>query len=233
VFVSLLFFTHHFGTDRPRKEREMQASKETVVLVHGLWFSAWSMRLLQWRLQRAGFDVRLYAYRSVTHDLRQQATALQRFLRGVDGDEIHFVGHSLGGVIIRALFHFYPEQRPGRIVTLGSPHAGSAIAARLARRRPLRQLLGRSIADLVNGDPNAWSFPVREVGAVAGSVSVGLGRLFGPLPAPNDGTVTVEEACWSQASDQVVLRASHFGMLFMPGVARQTACFLRSGRFCR
>ena len=211
----------------------MATHKEVVVLVHGLWFSGWSLRLLQWRLARAGFDARVFAYPSVSSSLSQAADALQQYARAIDASTVHFVGHSLGGLVIRALFHAYPQQRSGRIVTLGTPHGGSVVARRLLRWRPARRLLGRGIGDMVRGAPDAWLPPANPVGVIAGDYSVGLGRLVARLPQPNDGTVSLAESRWDRASSFLVLRVSHFGMLFMPVVARHVACFLRSGRLCR
>ena len=56
---------------------------------------------------------------------------------------------------------------------------------------------------------------------------------MGSLKAPNDGTILIEETDFEGASDRVVLRVSHTGMLFSAGVARQAGAFLRTGRFSR
>lgn len=211
----------------------MADGREVVVLVHGLWFSDWSLRLLQWRLAREGFDARVFAYPSVSFGLREDADALQRYVAGIDASVIHFVGHSLGGLVIRALFHFHPRQRPGRIVTLGTPHGGSVVARRVAEWPGMRRVLGRGVGDMMRGLPDAWSVPTNPVGVIAGNYSVGLGRLVARLPVPNDGTIALTEARWADADALVVERVSHFGMLFMPVALRQIVCFLRSGRFCR
>ena len=68
-------------------------------------------------------------------DLQQNAAALQVFLRTLPAGTVHLVAFSLGGLVVRALFHFYPQQHPGRIVTLGTPHNGSLAAQRLVRWR--------------------------------------------------------------------------------------------------
>jgi hypothetical protein len=71
----------------------------------------------------------------------------------------------------------------------------------------------------------------RDLGVIAGDLSLGLGRLVGSLEGPNDGTVLVEETALEGASDHRVLRVSHSGMLFNRNVADETAAFLRDGRF--
>lgn len=212
----------------------MSRARDAVVLVHGLWFSGWSLRLLQRRLARAGFDAHVFSYPSVSCDLREAGDALRRYAERLSSPTIHFVGHSLGGLVIRALFHFHPDAvGAGRIVTLGTPHGGSAVARRLAAWRLPRRLLGRGIDDMMRGVPEGWVPPARPIGVIAGDYSLGLGRLIARFAEANDGTVTVTEACWRAANDSLVMPVSHFGMLFMPGVSAQIACFLRSGAFCR
>ncbi|HLF09818.1 MAG TPA: alpha/beta hydrolase, partial [Gammaproteobacteria bacterium] len=72
----------------------------------------------------------------------------------------------------------------------------------------------------------------REVGIIAGNHSFGVGRLVRGLPLPNDGTVSVEETRLPGAADHIVLRASHFSLLWSAEVHRQILCFLERGRFC-
>ncbi len=188
------------------------------------------MAFLKRRLRRLGFDARIFSYRSVSRDLRQNAARLQQYLALLPADRVHFVGHSLGGLVIRALFHFHAPP-PGRIVTLGTPHRGCQVAATLSRNPWLRRLLGRGMQALLARELETWP-PPRELGAIAGDLSVGAGRLVVPhLPIPNDGTVTAAETFLPEAADRITLRVSHLGMLLSPEVARQTAGFLRSGRF--
>jgi hypothetical protein len=71
----------------------------------------------------------------------------------------------------------------------------------------------------------------RPLGVIAGDLSLGLGRLFGGLDGPNDGTICVEETELPGSSDRIVLPVSHTGILFSADAARQTAAFLATGRF--
>lgn len=206
-------------------------SRESVVLVNGLWLADPALWLLARRLRRAGFRVHTFSYPSVRHDLRTNAARLHDFLARVPGAIVHLVGYSLGGLVIRALFHFQPQQRPGRIVLLGSPQTGNRAAQTVARTRPGRALLGRAVAELIAGTPQRWSWPVRETGVIAGSRSVGLGRLVARLTVPNDGSVAVEETVVPGAHARLVLPVAHFAMLLAPAVARQIARFLRFGAF--
>lgn len=205
--------------------------RESVVLIHGLWMTGMDMTLLRWRLSRCGFRTYRFHYHSLLRDLVANAAELQRFLAHVPGGRVHLVGHSLGGLVIRELFHHFPDQRPGRVVTLGTPHNASAVARHLRQARFGRLLLGRS-AEALCADLPPWDGS-RELGVIAGTLPLGIGRLFGGLPGPNDGTVAVEETRLENAADQIEIAVSHMGLVTSAVVARQTCAFLRHGRFER
>jgi pimeloyl-ACP methyl ester carboxylesterase len=206
------------------------ATNETVVLIPGLWFPAVGLRYLGHHLGRRGYDVRYFSYPSVRHDLRENAARLNAFLAGIEVPVIHLVGHSLGGILIRALFRFHPQQKPGRVVTLGSPHGGSVVARRKNASRAWRRLMGRGVAQMLLGVD--WPAPGRDIGTIAGRRSFGLGRVAGGrLPMPNDGLLTEDETRIAGATDVLALPVSHSGMLFSPEVARAVAAFLADGHF--
>jgi pimeloyl-ACP methyl ester carboxylesterase len=206
-------------------------SRESVVLVNGLWLSDPALWLLARRLRRAGFNTFTFSYPSVRQDLRANAAQLQTFLARVPGVTVHLVGYSLGGLVIRALFRFHPGQRSGRIVLLGSPQTGSRSAEQLRRFRFGRRLTGRSVAELTAGLPQTWPWPAHEIGIIAGNRPFGLGRLAATLQNPNDGTVQVEETMIPGARDRRVLPVAHSAMPLSAAVAQQVIHFLRRGAF--
>lgn len=206
------------------------AGGDTVVLVHGLWLSGWVMIPLARRLRACGLRPCRFSYPSVRADLRQNAAALRRYAAGVPGDTVHFVGHSLGGIVILAMLREGLPARAGRIVTLSSPHRGSRAAASLARCGLGRRVLGRSIADLQR-EPPVPELCRDSVGLIQGTLPLGLGRLIASLERPHDGVVSVAEMELPGAGDRVRLPVSHLGMLFSPAVAAHACRFLRHGRF--
>lgn len=208
-----------------------KGSGEPVVLVHGLWLSGWAMGYLARRLRAAGFRPYQFSYPSVRGSLRSNATALRRFSDTIPGSTIHFVGHSLGGVVIQTMMACSTPPRPGRIVTICSPHRGSRAAQMLSRRRLGRRLLGASMADLLHDESPPETPCKREVGLIMGDLPIGAGRLLHGLERPNDGVVSVSEMHWPGAHDQIVLHVMHSGMLVSPAAAAAAARFLRDGHF--
>ncbi|MEK6708194.1 MAG: alpha/beta fold hydrolase [Pseudomonadota bacterium] len=204
--------------------------KETVVLVHGLWVRGWIMTLLGLQLRRCGFHTIIFSYPSVRAPLSQNALLLSRFVAGIAAPRIHFVGHSLGGLLLLQMLVEHPEPRTGRVLLLGSPYHASYAASKLVRITLGRWLIGRSMGQWL-GQKTSVCPQQHEVGSIAGCMSLGIGKLLGGLPHPNDGVVTVEETRLPAASDHVVLNVSHTGMLFSAGVARQVCAFLRQGHF--
>lgn len=184
------------------------------------------------RLRSQGFIVHTFTYPSVRADLNSNAGKLANFINELPAETVHLVGHSLGGILIRALFHFHPTQKPGRIVTLGTPHGGCRVAQHLNRHVFWRRAMGKCIAQFLAGATREWEPPAREIGAICGTRSFGLGRwLYPGLPRPNDGLLTVKESAFPAAREHLVLPVSHTGMLFSRQVAEQVANFLVKGEF--
>lgn len=207
----------------------------TIVLVHGLWMSGFQLKVLQHRLESAGnFRVVSYSYPSLTGGMSDHVRGLLEFARKQRVGELHFVGHSLGGLVILRALELTDDLPPGRAVLLGTPSQGSRAAQGVARIVPFgKAMLGAAINDeCVEFTPREYRGH-RDVGVVAGSMGVGLGRLFATLPGDNDGTVLVKETLLPGAKDHIVLSISHTGMVFSTEVAEQAACFLRQGAFKR
>jgi pimeloyl-ACP methyl ester carboxylesterase len=203
----------------------------SVVTVHGLWMRATSMVVLRGRLEPHGFAFHHFGYRSVSESLADGVAALAAYVDAVPGDTVHLVGHSLGGVLICALLETERPARIGRVVCLGSPLRGSRTARRLTSWPGGRRLIGRCLADVHARDGfSAWPAGV-EAGSIAGRIPLGVGRLLGPFPEPNDGTVAVAETIIDGLADHVVLPVSHVALLWSARVAEQTGHFLEHGRF--
>ena len=200
---------------------------QRVLLVHGLLNADWWLRPLASRLRREGFAPQLFGYPSVLGGPERAVPRLAERLQA--GDFEAMVGHSLGGLIALEALRLQPQAGVRRVVCLGSPLRGSSTARSIAGRAWSRPLLGRSAALLASGLVG-WDGPA-DVGVVAGDVARGLGRLFSRFEGASDGTVGVEETRLDGLCDHCVVHSSHTGLVLSPLALRQTAHFLRHGRF--
>ena len=201
------------------------------MLVHGLWTHGVVMQLQRYFLSRMGFDAVCYSYPSMRLTLTENADRLAWFARSLREPHIHWVGHSLGGLVILRMLEREPTLPPGRVVLLGVPYGGGYAQRALAASGLGARMLGSSIGEWI-AIRKPENFPGREIGVIAGSRSRGLGRVVARgLPIPNDGVVTVAETGLAAACDRIVLPVSHSGMLFSRRVARQSGAFLRAGKF--
>jgi pimeloyl-ACP methyl ester carboxylesterase len=200
---------------------------DQVILLHGLWMRRPAMWPLARRLRAAGFAVRCFPYATLWARPEASLRRLADWVRAAAPGPVHLVGHSLGGVTALALFEQARDLPAGRVVCIGSPIAGSRAAARL-RERGLRVLAGRSVDLLGRG---AELPEDRQVGMIAGTRALGLGRLVSSIDGDNDGTVAVAETRRPGLADHLCLPVSHSGLLLDSEVARQCVIFLRLGHF--
>lgn len=199
-----------------------------VILVHGLWVPAVVMTPLAARLQAAGLRCHLFSYPGRGRPLQAHAERLARTARELG--PAHFVGHSLGGLVVLETLLRHSETSAANVVLLGTPARGNFAGRRLAQHGWGRWFLGASKPLWREGRAAHWTRP-EPLGVVAGTVALGLGRLFGALPGPNDGVVRVEETDVEGMRERIVLPVGHSMMLLSARVAAQVVAFLRDAHF--
>jgi len=197
-----------------------------VLLLHGIWNARAWVGPLAWRLRARGFSVDTFGYSSVFGGPDVAVPQLLERLK--DSGPVSLVGHSLGGLVALEALRQQPDLPVSRVVCLGSPLRGSGTARSLAEHG-WSLALGRSSDLLLDGLP-AWEGRA-QVGLIAGSVPHGLGSRLGAIGEASDGTVALDETHLPGLADHCVVPASHSGLVFSPEAARQTAAFLRDGRF--
>jgi pimeloyl-ACP methyl ester carboxylesterase len=207
-----------------------EGDTETVVLVHGIWMTSLELLLLARRLRRCGYRTLRFRYRSVRRPVRHNAAELARRIHRLPAGRVHLVGHSLGGLVVLQALQDEPGLITGRVVLLGSPVGGSAVARRVVHRRPLRWLIGRAAEQGLLGDGPRWR-GWQSLGVIAGQRPLGIGRLMGGLSGANDGVVNLEETRIEGVRDGIVVDATHMGLLVSSQVAAQVCAFLKHGRF--
>ncbi|MBA4136721.1 MAG: hypothetical protein C0518_05335 [Opitutus sp.] len=215
------------------------SERDCVVLLHGVAMSNWIMRPIAQVLEREGYRVVNLSHPSRSMPIEQIAGEwLPAELRahGVErAPRVHFVVHSMGGLITRLFLRDHRPRNLGRVVMLGPPNHGSAAADRAKTNALIRWIMGQNLARLGTGDDSvaARLGPADfEVGIIAGSSH--LNPLFDDdLQGEHDGVVTTESAKLEGMRDFIVLPHSHTVMLWRGAVHAQIVAFLRDGKFQR
>jgi pimeloyl-ACP methyl ester carboxylesterase len=214
--------------------QDKTVNKDVVVLLHGLGRSKTAMWLLASRLQDAGFLVERIGYRSLTQSPDEIVTDVSRKIDACCAghrQNVHFGGHSLGGLLIRAYLQEHRVENLGRVVLIGTPNQGTALVDNF-RGNWLFQLLGPTTAALGTDGaslPNRLSEPYYPVGVIAGVND--SGRNDHLLPGRDDGLVPVESTKLEGMSDFTEVESGHSMMRYDNKVARQVVAFLKRGKF--
>ncbi|RYD35618.1 MAG: alpha/beta fold hydrolase [Verrucomicrobiaceae bacterium] len=216
-----------------RARRSTVDSAEKVVLLHGLGRSWRAMNPLARRLQEAGFATLNLPYPSLVKPLDwildHVRTEVSRF---ADGGRVHFVTHSLGGIVTRMLLDNEHEWLPGRLVMMAPPSSGSEIidwAARRALFRPLLSPAARALATDVLPTRLPRLSDDQEAMVIMGSrCSIPFFRKL--LDGDNDGIVSVGRGRVDGLRAFSVVDADHTFIQIHPDAVRQTIGFLRDGK---
>ena len=213
------------------------AAQAGVILLHGIARRARSFRRMEHALQQAGYTTRSLDYRSRARPLEALVAdihpAIAAFTDRVSGP-VHFVGHSMGGLLIRAYLAKHPPRRLGRVLLLGTPNGGSEIADRMQRLAIYRAFFGPAGQQLTTRPDAATrallSTPNYPLGIIAGNRSVyPIASLF--LPQPNDGRVSVASTKLDGMADHIVIPTAHPFLMRDARAIAQTLAFLRDGKF--
>lgn len=212
----------------------VQAARERVVLVHGLGRSNAAMWMLAARLERAGYAVHRVGYRSFNNTapamLADVAAQVQSCCAS-GARPVHFVGHSLGGLLIRAYLQSHRPPQLGRVVLMGTPNHGAALADRAKGVDWVRRWVPvvTALAQDAGGMAATLRTPDYPLGVIAG-VSEGRNN-EAYLPGADDGVVTVASTRLDGMADFVQVATGHTTMRYDSEVAHQVVTFLKQGRF--
>lgn len=216
------------------------AAREAVVVLHGVAISSRLTARLARFLAAAGYRVHNLDYPSKTVPLAELGprwlAARLAELDVANAPRLHFVTHSMGGLVVRGYLAMHRPANLGRVVNLVPPHHGSAVSDRLRRLPVIWRIIGRNLGALGTGPDAYWrTLPPRadyELGVIAGSFALNpLGWFF--LTRPNDGTVAEPSTRLEGMTDHITLPSNHTLILFRRRTAGQVIAFLRTGRFRR
>lgn len=203
-------------------DRTCCQAQEAVVLAHGMGRTKLSMVLLARNLEHQGYRVVNWNYSStglqvpeLSHDLCAVVTELSR---DMDISAINFVGHSLGGIIIRYLLASKNIAKAKRVVMLAPPNQGSRVADRYGS---LLKYLMPPVTDLTT-DPAGT---VHSIPPLPASIEVGI------IVGSKDGKVSIPESKLPEQRDHLVVDAGHTFLMNKKQVQNQIVRFLRNGYF--
>lgn len=211
---------------------------ECVVLLHGLTRSSNSFYVMAKQLTACGYTVVNHGYPSTKFDIETLAKDnLPKALAKCppNATKIHFVTHSMGGILLRQYLSTTSIEKLGRTVMLGPPNQGSETVDKLKSWR-LFQVLNGPSGCMLGTDEN--SVPIRlpsanfELGVIAGTRTINL-FLSSLIPGKDDGKVSVERTRLKGMADHLALPVTHPMMMLNRRVIEQTKAFLKHGKFLR
>jgi pimeloyl-ACP methyl ester carboxylesterase len=210
----------------------------SLILLHGLGRTRWSLWPVAREAARRGYQVHNLGYPSRRAPIERLAEDIGR--RIVDlaaGGTVDVVTHSMGGIVLRAAVAagVLPEMTVRRVVMLAPPNHGSELADRLRDYRVYRLATGPAGQQIGTGDdsvPRRLPPPPFELGIVAGRRS-GNPLFARVLGVESDGKVTVSSTRVDGMRDLVVVDRTHTFIMWAPDVLAHTFAFLATGRFDR
>lgn len=212
-------------------------SKECVILLHGLARTEGSLSKMQMALNDAGFHTVNKGYLSTKHKVEKLSkdSITEALSFCPTAKKVHFVTHSMGGILVRQYLSTKKITNLGRVVMLGPPNKGSQVVDKLKNAPGFNLINGPAGMQLGTGKlsvPNRIGPANFEVGIIAGTRSVNL-ILSTMLPNPDDGKVSVENTKLEGMSDHISLPVTHPFMMKNDEVIDQVIYFLKYGIFDR
>jgi len=238
IILVLLFLVSSHRYEAPIQP----VKKETgayVILLHGLGRSSRSMAIIENSLSSLGYRVVNVDYPSTKHPIEFLADEILNDIVEPysmrSQSKIHFVTHSMGGIVVRYYLKNHKLPNLGRVVMISPPNQGSELVDSLGDSYFFNKLNGPAGRQLGTGKdsvPLSLGSVDFELGVIAGN------RSFNPLysliiPGPDDGTIAVDRTKVVGMKDFLVLPRSHIFIMKSEDAIKQVIHFIEHGAFKR
>ncbi len=214
---------------------EIKNSGDYIIILHGIAKSNKHMKKLADYLRREGFDIINLSYPSTSYKIEDLIEIINKKIseRAKETKRIHFVGYSMGGLIVRALIHKYNYQNLGRVVQLAPPNQGSEVADFVKNFWLYKKIFGPAGKQLITDQgaiKHLFGKVNYELGIIAGNATIDpISSAI--IKRENDGKVAVESTKLEGMKDHVVINVSHSFFPSNKKVQEQTLHFLKNGNF--
>ena len=211
---------------------------ECVILLHGLARTDLSMITLERSLKNDNYEVVNYQYPSREYEVEELANHVSSAIESCSGESkaIHFVTHSLGGILLRQYLSDQGIPKLDKVVMLAPPNKGSEVVDKLGKYGFFKLFNGPAGLQLGTSDqsiPNsigAWPEDSGSLGIIAGEKSINLFLSY-LIPDKDDGKVSIDSTKLEGMADHKVMKTTHAMMMHNGRVINEIKTFLKSGSF--
>jgi triacylglycerol lipase len=232
IFQALFFHSLCFSIPTT-----VQASPgDYVVVLHGIARSAGSMENLSEYIEGRGYKILNVDYPSTDHSLEKLVEKIRHQVTRFNQDKnrkLHFVTHSMGGILVRGLLNQYHPENLGRVVMLAPPNLGSQATDFWKDNWLYQKIYGPAGQQLTTDQSRIKKFLGQvnyELGIIAGDRSIDPLHSF-IIPGPDDGKVGISKTMLEGMKDHKIIHATHTFIMNNPEAQKLAVSFISNGKF--
>lgn len=236
LFLLISFFALGTGcTDQKLSQKtKISDQQECVVLIHGFLRSSNHLRNLSDFLIENGYYVVSIDYESTSMSIPEIANSnLSNLEEHCQNQKIHFVTHSLGGILLRSYLKRNQIKHLGKIVMLAPPNKGSEVADFLSKFKVFNLILGPVVSQLKtdqNSYVNSLGLPNFQFGIKMGNLTIDPISSY-LIPGDDDGKVSIENSKLENMNDFLLVERTHNFIVDAPEVKEAILNYFKFGKF--